>query len=321
MIDRKFLLDQANTTGFRPEILEKVYHLLTLLNELCQHPFLKNRFALKGGTALNLFLFSLPRLSVDIDINYIGAVERDLMLSERPQVEAAIEAICKRANFQIRRVPSEHAGGKWLLRYQSALGQMGNLHIDINFLLRLPLWPIIHLDSCSIGNYQAKQVPILDPHELIAGKLAALFSRNATRDLFDAYQLISYNGIEKEKLRLAFIIYGAINRKDWRSVSINDLAISIQDLESQLLPLLTTSYRSTLGETNSWAQNILLACQQHYNFWPLDAKEQQFLDLLLEQGQITPQLVTQDQDLINLLSNHPGLLWKALNVKNFRGLK
>ncbi len=321
MIDRQFLLAQANSTGFRPEVLEKVYHLLTLLNELCQHPFLKDRFALKGGTALNLFLFSLPRLSVDIDLNYIGAISRDEMLKDRPQVEAAIEAVCQRANFQIRRVPNEHAGGKWLLRYQSALGQMGNLHIDINFLLRLPLWPIIYLDSCSLGTYQAKQVPVLDPHELIAGKLAALFSRNATRDLFDAYQLISYTSLEKEKLRLAFIIYGAINRKDWRTVSINDLAFSLQDLESQLLPLLSTSYRATLGQTSNWGQNILLACQQHFNFWPLDAREQEFLDLLLDQGQIVPQLITQDQNLINLLPNHPGLLWKALNVKNFRGLK
>lgn len=320
MIDKTFLLSQANSTGFRPEILEKVYLLLTLLNHFSQHPFLKNRFALKGGTALNLFLFSLPRLSVDIDLNYIGTISRDEMLKERPQVEAAIEAVCQQNNFQIRRVPSEHAGGKWLLRYHSSLGQMGNLHVDINFLLRLPLWPIIYLDSHLLGNYQAKQIPVLDPHELIAGKLAALFSRNATRDLFDAYQLISYQPLDREKLRLAFIVYGAINRKDWRSVSINDLSFSQSDLQTQLLPLLSNSFRSTFSKTNDWASNILQACQQHFNFWPLTTPEQQFLDLILEQGQILPNLITQDPHLINLLPNHPGLLWKALNVKKLHGI-
>jgi hypothetical protein len=40
--------------------------------------------ALKGGTALNLFHFDVPRLSVDIDLNYVGAIERDTMLAENP---------------------------------------------------------------------------------------------------------------------------------------------------------------------------------------------------------------------------------------------
>jgi predicted nucleotidyltransferase component of viral defense system len=58
----------ATATGFRPEILEKVIHLLNLLEIFRAHLFLKNRCALKGGTALNLFLFDAPRLSVDIDL-------------------------------------------------------------------------------------------------------------------------------------------------------------------------------------------------------------------------------------------------------------
>jgi hypothetical protein len=45
---------------------EKVQRLLELLVSLRSHPFLKERIALKGGTALNLFVFRLPRLSVDI---------------------------------------------------------------------------------------------------------------------------------------------------------------------------------------------------------------------------------------------------------------
>ena len=47
------------------------------------------RLVLKGGTALNLFLFDLPRLSVDIDVNYIGSADRDVMLEERPTVDRA----------------------------------------------------------------------------------------------------------------------------------------------------------------------------------------------------------------------------------------
>jgi len=56
--------------------------LLGLLEGLRKHPYLKDRLALKGGTALNLFLFDLPCLSVDIDVNYIGSADRDVMLEE-----------------------------------------------------------------------------------------------------------------------------------------------------------------------------------------------------------------------------------------------
>lgn len=61
-------------TGFGAEPLEKVFRLMALLDALNSHPFLKTRIALKGGTALNLFHFNVPRLSVDIDLNYVGAV-------------------------------------------------------------------------------------------------------------------------------------------------------------------------------------------------------------------------------------------------------
>lgn len=56
----------AADTGFRAEILEKVVRLLSMLSGIRAHPFLSRRVALKGGTALNLFYFDLPRLSVDM---------------------------------------------------------------------------------------------------------------------------------------------------------------------------------------------------------------------------------------------------------------
>ncbi len=49
----------------RTEIMEKVWHLMAILDGISIHPFLKKRLVLKGGTALNLFFFDLPRLSDD----------------------------------------------------------------------------------------------------------------------------------------------------------------------------------------------------------------------------------------------------------------
>ena len=73
---------EAAFTGFRTEVLEKVIHLLSLLDTLRLHPFLKKRVGLKGGTALNLFVFDVPRLSVDIHLNYIGAADRETARSD-----------------------------------------------------------------------------------------------------------------------------------------------------------------------------------------------------------------------------------------------
>lgn len=88
-------------------MLEKVAYLLGLLEAFGRHPFLKGKLVLKGGTALNLFVLNVPRLSVDIDLNYVGAEERDNMLAERPKIEQAIQAVCAREGFVVRRMPQE----------------------------------------------------------------------------------------------------------------------------------------------------------------------------------------------------------------------
>lgn len=69
----------ASETGYQPGTLEKVLRLLDLLQEIAADDILGARLALKGGTALNVFHLALDRLSVDIDVNYVGALDRDAM--------------------------------------------------------------------------------------------------------------------------------------------------------------------------------------------------------------------------------------------------
>src|ERR1700722_19888056 len=207
-ISRKRLMDEAAATGFRPEILEKVIHLLNLLENFQAHPFLKNRCALKGGTALNLFLFNVPRLSVDIDLNYIATADRAVMLEEKPKLEKALTDVFSREGFIVSRQPAEHAGGKWRLTYPSVVTTGGNLEVDVNFMLRIPLWTLLVQDSRTVGSYRATGTPVLDPHELAAGKLVALLARHASRDLFDTHQLLTQQVLDPEELRLGFVLYG-----------------------------------------------------------------------------------------------------------------
>ena len=318
-ISKERLEAVAETTGFRVEVLEKVIHLLSLMEGFRSHPFLNKRLVLKGGTALNLFNFNLPRLSVDIDLNYIGAVERETMLAERPNVEGAIRATCSREGLSVRRIPEEHAGGKWLLRYESASGQGGNLQVDLNFMFRIPLWPVKTLNSHPVGSYEAKGIQVLDIHELAAGKLCALLARQQARDLFDSHQLLNQDDLEQKRLRLAFVVYGAMNRKDWRTVSLQDVDFTAEELSHQLLPLLRI--RSAGGDESpaSYGKRLVKECRDRLSVvLPFTDSETEFLNVLLDKGQIVPSLLTSDKDLQNRIRQHPLLEWKALNVREYK---
>jgi len=66
-----------------------------------------------------LFYLDLARLSVDIDLNYIGQVERQAMVSERPAIVKAVEQICGALGYQIQRGAGDHALVAWTLGYQN----------------------------------------------------------------------------------------------------------------------------------------------------------------------------------------------------------
>ena len=319
-ISKEKLAAEAELTGFRAEVLEKVIHLLSLMDGFRSHPFLKKRLALKGGTALNLFSFNLPRLSVDIDLNYIGAVERETMLAERPQIEEAIRATCSREGLSVLRVPKEHAGGKWLLRYESALGQGGNLQVDLNFMFRIPLWPVMNLNSHPVGSYQVAGIQVLDIHELAAGKLCALLARQQGRDLFDSHQLLNHADLKQKRLRLAFVVYGAMNRKDWRTVSLQDDDIAADELSQKLLPLLRRRSEEGNELQASYGRRLVQECRDRLSIvLPFTNSETEFLNLLLDKGEIVPSLLTSNKDLLARISRQPLLEWKALNVREYKG--
>jgi predicted nucleotidyltransferase component of viral defense system len=316
-LSRERLLAESESTGFRPEVLEKVIHLLNLLTAFQRHPALSGRFALKGGTALNLFCFELPRLSVDIDLNYVGASDRAEMLADREKIERAVQAVCGREELAVVRTPGDHAGGKWRLRYASAMGGGGNLEADINFVFRVPLWPIVRMDSAPVGSYSATHVPILELHELAAGKLAALFARRAARDLFDAHQLLTRGKLDPERLRLAFVLYGAMNRRDWRTISLADAGCNPRELENQLLPVLSSSVRESLRP--GWPGHMVAACRERLaDLLRFSRHELEFLDRLLDRGEIRPGLLTGEVELAARIHEHPLLQWKALNVQQGR---
>jgi len=151
----------ADDTGHQAGTLEKVIRLLDILQETAGDTILSERLALKGGTALNVFHLGLDRLSVDIDLNYVGALDRSAMEAERPEVEAALNRLLASQGYVVRRQPDEHAGGKWLLRFASALGGNATLELDVNNMARQPLFGATRMPSTALGDVRAERVSSL----------------------------------------------------------------------------------------------------------------------------------------------------------------
>lgn len=310
----------ARVGGFSEQVVEKVLYLLHLLNALNSHPSLKGKWVLKGGTALNLFVLNYPRLSVDIDLNYIGTLDRDEMLVDRPEIEQAAQAVFSREGLFVRRTPTEHAGGKWRLSYPSFTGQSANVDVDLNFMFRQPLWAIDHVDSHPLGSYRAKNIPLLNVHELMAGKLAALLSRRQARDLFDCRQMLHMDVLQRDRLRNAFVVYGGMNRKDWRTVSLEDVDYDGAELARQLRPLLRIQPSEEQTSPAEYGEQLVHECKKALSaVLPFKDNERAFLDRLLDDGEIDATLLTSDPSLQGRIQAQPLLEWKAVNVRGHKG--
>lgn len=207
------------------------------------------------------------------------------------------------------------------MRYQNTAGQMGNLEVDLNFMYRVPMWPVTVSDSFSVGSWQATEIPIVDIHELAAGKLAALMARRQSRDLFDCHAILQMKKIDPVKLRLAFIIYGAMNRKDWRTVSVTDVDFNADELSRQLIPTLRVGVNQRQENPSEYGSRLILECRKALSVvLPFTENENEFLGRLLEYGVIDASLLTSEAILQEKIHAQPLLQWKAINVRKHKGL-
>ncbi|OGO93533.1 MAG: hypothetical protein A3F10_05775 [Coxiella sp. RIFCSPHIGHO2_12_FULL_42_15] len=306
------LILDAKNKGYRPEILEKVYRLLDLLEQFMAVPYLKERLVLKGGTAINLFYSDhLPRLSIDLDFNYIGSTDREIMRAEKATLKSTLIDITERRKYTLYRSPRAHAGGKMIFVYQSVMGNKGYLEVDLNFLFRIPLWNITQRQS---RLKETTLVDILDKHELAAGKLHALLGRQASRDLFDSHQLLTQWEFDSQKLRLAFTVYAAMEQDHWQRISPDNIQFSVKDIRDKLIPVLNVKHIPSMRhpEIESWANSLVAQSKAALSaVLPFNDNEKAFLEQLQKFGVIKPELLSTDDDFCQRACRHPLLIWRA----------
>jgi predicted nucleotidyltransferase component of viral defense system len=320
-LSREQIEEQAGKLGFQVTSLEKVLRLISLLDAFSAHPTLKNALALKGGTALNLFVFDLPRLSVDIDLNYVGESDLAKMQADRPNIEADITLLAKRLGLRVQAPKMAHALTSWSLGYVGVLGNQDSLKIEVNYLYRVPLFDLARRDSPSSLPVQATNVLIMNDYELVAGKLAALIARRTSRDLYDTHLLLTTHVWNEALLRLAFVLYGGMNIEDWRTVRVDDIDKAVDRLEPDVLPLLRAPAAQAFQDSGM-KNSLLSETKQALGIvLPLNPHEQAFLEALARHGEIRPDLLGIEGQMADSVLQHPGLRWKALNVQKLNKSK
>ena len=162
-------------------------------------------FALKGGTAINLFVRDLPRLSVDIDLTYLPVAPRPESLAD---IDAAMKRIAGKIkavipDAQITETKTENTVVKLIIRSQGV-----QIKIEVTPVLRGCVFePALATVKPAVeeefGFAEARVVSFAD---LYAGKIVAALDRQHPRDFFDVRDLLANEGITDD-LRQAFIVY------------------------------------------------------------------------------------------------------------------
>jgi predicted nucleotidyltransferase component of viral defense system len=165
-------------------------------------------FALKGGTAINLFYRDLPRLSVDIDLAY-------LPLSPRPAALAAIDAAMKRLASVIEKTIPGTRIAMSQLRPEGAVTKLvvragsAQIKIEVTPVLRGTVFPgqLTAVAPAVEAEFGFAEVNLVSFADLYAGKIVAALDRQHPRDLFDVRELLADEGVDDDELRRAFLIY------------------------------------------------------------------------------------------------------------------
>jgi predicted nucleotidyltransferase component of viral defense system len=302
----------SKETNFHRDILEKAYRLEQLLKEINRHPELREGLVLKGGTAINFLYFRYPRLSVDLDFNFIAGIEKEEKDKESPKIDEALRTIFKFERYECESI-SEYGLKKYFLKYVNSSGNIDRVKVEINFLQRLTLLGAEKRSFMSPFNESDLVVNTLKGPELFAGKILALIDRLAPRDLYDIYILLREKvKLDKILLKKIFIFFGCLARNDFRDYHPNDIErISERDIKRKLLPLLR---KDEPLKVDNMIQIVRTFLEEMFNF---TSEELEYVNRFFK-GDFKPEILFDKLlDSSIDLERHPMVIWKQRHLKDW----
>ena len=187
-------------------------------------------FALRGGTAINLFMQDMPRLSVDLDLVFPDhALPREEALRRISEAIRQSSALLKKQDFQIFAPASADAVETKLLVRQGSI----EVKIEVNYVMRGTVKQVrmASLTQNARDTLQADiEIPVVSLEDMYGGKLVAAMDRQHPRDLFDVQQLFAHEGIT-DGIRGAFVIYLASHNRPVHEVLFPSMRDIRQEFE------------------------------------------------------------------------------------------
>ncbi|MGD9486418.1 MAG: nucleotidyl transferase AbiEii/AbiGii toxin family protein [Calditrichaceae bacterium] len=245
-----------------------------------------NRFAIKGGTAINFFIRSLPRLSVDIDLTYLPIEGRDLTLNN---IDRALQELEEkiRGKFSAVQIHPKYSKENKLRCGLILSREQARIKIEPNLIVRGSVFPVEKRNLVEKAqDLFEKNVKIqsLSHADLYGSKLCAALDRQHPRDFFDIKLLLANEGIT-DSIHQAFIVYLISHNRsmiellnpneidfdktfeiEFKGMTFDDVSLkALKDLRSKLF----TSIRSSLSETERMFLISFKAGQPDWKLLPL----------------------------------------------------
>lgn len=303
------LQKHSNQLGVVRNTLEKVIRLSEIIRYINTNQVLKHKLALKGGTAINLLYSDLPRLSVDIDLDFALNLDKDEMQKNRELIKQELEMHFTSEGYVI----SKHsrysfALDSFVISYTPSGGGSDNIKVEINFAMRSHLLPLEH-KKLDLGILeQPFMVLTVSKIELYAGKINALLSRNQIRDLYDMYQMIKNQLFDLDEINILknvvlFYRYIQNDRLDFERDFTKKF--TKRSYVRDLLPVIKKKDVFNLNEAISIVLEFVdqitdYNSNQHHFIHSIDTDSPRF-DYLF-----------QDERMINQATRHPLVQWKIL---------
>ena len=306
MLTRVDMERKKRETGFNMELMEKVYHMQSILSKLIRNKTIRDNLLLKGGTSLNFFHLDIPRLSIDLDFNFIGTIEKEGMRELRHQISEAIEQIGSDMGYEVRNKGSSYIISRHIFRFRKLSGIIDHVKVEINYIQRLPVSEVqigkMHvlfndLDPIVIQTY------IIE--EMLAQKAAACLDRYLPRDIFDLFMIsnMSFDMDLARKLCATYFCMGS------SSIDV-DLSffdeIDMGSMENELKQFIRTEYETDLEDIIDISKKFM------EDLFDFDSVSSKFIERFYEEGVIDSDLIfPEGPDL----GSHPSLLYRLEKIK------
>jgi predicted nucleotidyltransferase component of viral defense system len=271
-----------------------------LLTQVAPFVISDGTFALKGGTAINLFIRDMPRLSVDLDLIFTDhTLPREQALARIGDALRQSAEYLQMRGFQTRTITTADVGETKLLVQRNGI----EVKIEVNFVMRGTVYPVrtAALTPTARDVLLADlEIPVASLEDVYGGKLVAAMDRQHPRDLFDVMQLFAHEGITAN-IRRAFVIYLASHNRPVHEVLFPTLRDIRQEYERNFVGMTTEAVE--LSALLATRERMVQELQKD-----LDAQERSFLlSLVINKPEWSLLGITH-------LDQLPGIRWKLRNL-------